>query len=107
MASKCTVANERGSQEYTNLLRTEVESTIGIMEQNAKNFEKRGGKLGLGEIQIIKIEEDAKRFKDLARENKNKQMWKNYRMIIIGCTVIAVLSLLVLIVLFFFNDSKD
>ena len=107
MASKCTVANERGSQEYTKLLRTEVESTIGIMEQNTKIIETRGKNIGLGEIQLGKIEEDAKRFKDLARENKNKQMWKNYRMIIIGCTVIAVLSLLVLFVSFFFDDSND
>lgn len=107
MASKCTVANERGSQEYTKLLRTEVESTIGIIEKNAENFKIRGEKIGLGEQLAMKIEEDAERFKVLARENKKKQMWENYRMIIIGCTVIALLSLLVLIVLFFFNDSND
>ena len=107
MASKYTVPNERGNHEYTKLLRTEVESTIGIMEKTAESFHIRGEKIGLGEQLALKIKEDAEQFKTLARENKKKQMWENYKMIVIGCIVTAVLSLIVVIILFFFNDSKD
>ena len=107
MSLKCTIPNERGSQEYTKLLLTEVESTIGIMEKNTEVIKKRGDILDVGEIITSTIKKDAEIFRTLAKENKKKQMWENYKMMVIGCTSIAVLSLLVVIVLFFFNDTKD
>ena len=107
MASKCTIPNERGSQEYTKLLRTEVESTIGIMEKNTESFKKRGDLLGLGEQITLKIKEGAETFRTLARENKKKQMWENYKMMVICGSTIAVLSLFVVIVLLFMNDTTD
>ena len=107
MASKCTIPNERGSHEYAKLLRTDVEDTTEIMEKNVIAIEKRGEKTQkLIEIADI-IKQEAKQFKNLAKENKNKQMWENYKMIVIGCVSITVLSLLVAIVLFFFHDNDD
>ena len=107
MASKCTIPNERGSHEYTKLLRTEVEGTIGVMEKNAEALQTRGEKTEkLIEIADI-IKQEAKQFKILAKENKKKHMWENYKMIVIGCVSITVISSLVAIVLFFFNDNND
>ena len=107
MASKCTIANEKGSHEYNKLLRTEVEGTIKIMENNAEAIQERGEKTEKLNILADVIKGEAKQFKNLARENKKKHMWENYKMIVIGCVSITVLSLLVAIVLFFFNDNGD
>ena len=107
MASKCTIPNERGSHEYTKLLRTEVQSTVEIMEKNAKELEKRGEKTNRLKEVFLKIEQDAKQFQDLARENKRKQMWENYKMIVIGCVSITVISSLVALLLFFFKENED
>ena len=107
MASKCTIPNERSSHEYAKLLRTEVEGTTKIMEKNVKAIETRGEKTEELKEVFLKIENDAKQFRDSARENKRKQMWENYKMIVISCISITVISLLVAILLFFSNDNED
>ena len=38
------------------------------------------------------IKGEAKQFKNLARENKKKHMWENYKMIVIGCVSITIIS---------------
>ena len=99
MASQTKIPNEKGNQEYTQLLRKEVNETLDIMERNVDILNERGNKIGIGEETVLKIKEDAEQFKKLAAENKKKQMWENHKMtmIIIACISVAVICIIVLI----------
>ena len=103
MASRNKVANDRGSKEYTTLLRTEVDDVIGKMEANVSKLNERGSKIGIGEETVLKIKEDAKTFKELALENKKKHMWENFKMTALICISIGLICILVLIIMFY-ND---
>ena len=99
MASKSTIPNEMGGQEYTKLLRAEVNETLDIMERNVDSLKERENKISIGEETALKIKEDAEQFKKLASENKKKFMWQNYKMtIIIACVSIAVICIIILII---------
>ena len=100
MAHKITVANDRGSQEYTTLLRDETNEVLDIMETNVKDIEKRGSLLNKQEENIGEIKKKAVQFKDLALENKKKYMWENYKMIIIGGIIIGIICIVALISIF-------
>ena len=100
MASKITVANDRGSQEYTKLLREETNDVLDVMKKNVDNIEKRGTKLNKQEETIVEMKEKAEKFKDLALENKKKYMWENYKMIIIGGIIIGIICIVALISIF-------
>ena len=100
MAHKTTVANDRGSQEYTKLLRDETNEVLDIMETNVKDIEKRGSLLNKQEENIGEIKKKAEQFKDLALENKKKYMWENYKMIIIGGIIIGIICIVALISIF-------
>ena len=105
MASKITVANDRGSQEYTKLLREETNDVLDVMKKNVDNIEKRGTKLNKQEETIVEMKEKAEKFKDLALENKKKYMWENYKMIVIGSIIIGVICIIALISIF--NTSEE
>ena len=47
MASKTTVANDRGSQEYTKLLRQEVDEVLDVMSHNVTQPQQRGTLLNM------------------------------------------------------------
>ena len=101
MASKSTIPNEKGSQEYTKLLRDEVNETLDIMERNVDILEERNIKIGIGEETVLKIKEDAEQFKKLAAENKKKFMWQSYKMtIIISCVSIALVICIIILIVF-------
>ena len=99
MASKSTIPNEKGSQEYTKLLRDEVNETLDIMERNVEGLKEREHKISIGEETALKIKEDAEQFKKLAAETKKKFMWQNYKMtIIVACVSLAVICTIILII---------
>ena len=100
MAHKITVANDRGSQEYTKLLRQEVNEVLDVMDKNVENIEKRGSLLNIQEENIEEMKKKAEQFKDLALENKKKYMWENYKMIIIGGIIIGIICIVALISIF-------
>ena len=105
MSSKSTIPNEKGSQEYTKLLRDEVNETLDIMERNVEGLKEREHKISIGEETALKIKEDAEQFKKLASENKKKFMWQNYKMtIIIACVCIAVICIICLL---YTSDAAD
>ena len=100
MASKITVANDRGSQEYTKLLRQEVDEVLDVMSHNVEQTQKRGTLLNMQEENIVEMKEKAQKFKELALENKKKYMWENYKMIVIGSIIIGIICIVALISIF-------
>ena len=105
MASKTTVANDRGSQEYTKLLRQEVDEVIDVMSHNVEQTQKRGTILNVQEENIVEMKERAQKFQELALENKKKYMWENYKMIVIGGIIIGVICIIALISIF--NTTEE
>ena len=97
MASKITVANDRGSQEYTKLLRQEVDEVLDVMSHNVEQTQKRGTLINIQEENIVEMKEKAQKFKELALENKKKYMWENYKMIVIGSIIIGIICIIALI----------
>ena len=107
MASQTTVANESGSEEYTKLLRHQVDDVLNVMEDNVKSLSERGDKLGIGEETVLKMKEDAEQFKNLAKEAKKKYMWENYKMIVIACIIIAVLCLVAAMAVYYTSEDVE
>ena len=105
MASKITVANDRGSQEYTKLLRQEVDEFLDVMSNNVEQTQKRGTILNMQEENIVEMKEKAQKFKELALENKKKYMWENYKMIVIGSIIIGIICIIALISIF--NTTEE
>ena len=105
MASKITVANDRGSQEYTKLLRQEVDEVLDVMSHNVEQTQKRGTLLNMQEENIVEMKEKAQKFKEVALENKKKYMWENYKMIVIGSIIIGIICIIALISIF--NTTEE
>ena len=105
MAHKITVANDRGSQEYTKLLRQEVDEVLDVMSHNVEQTKKRGTLLDMQDENIVEMKEKAQKFKELALENKKKYMWENYKMIIIGSIIIGIICIIALISIF--NTTEE
>ena len=105
MASKITVANDRGSQEYTKLLRQEVDEVLDVMSHNVEQTQKRGTILNIQEENIVEMKEKAQKFQELALENKKKYMWENYKMIVIGSIIIGIICIIALISIF--NTTEE
>ena len=105
MASKITVANDRGSQEYTKLLRQEVDEVLDVMSNNVEQTQKRGTLLNIQEENIVEMKEKAQKFKEVALENKKKYMWENYKMIVIGSIIIGIICIIALISIF--NTTEE
>ena len=105
MASKITVANDRGGQEYTKLLRQEVDEVLDVMSHNVEQTQKRGAILNIQEENIVEMKEKAQKFQELALENKKKYMWENCKMIIIGGIIIGIICIIALISIF--NTTEE
>ena len=105
MASKTTVANDRGSQECTKLLRQEVDEVLDVMSHNVEQTQKRGTLINMQEENIVEMKEKAQKFQELALENKKEYMWENYKMIIIGSIIIGIICIIALISIF--NTTEE
>ena len=101
-----TVPNEKGDEEYTKLLRNQVDDVLLVMEDNVKKVQERGDKMQIGEETVLKMKEDAENFKKLAHETKKKYMWENYKMIVVVCLSIAAICLVAAIVMYY-NTEED
>ena len=106
MATKTNLPN-KGSEEHVELLRHQVYDVLSVMESNVKALSEREAKIdGLLE-HGEKIEKDAKLFKTLANENKKKQMWANYKFMVILCIVLLIVIIVVIVAYYYGSDDSN